>query len=176
MAGDTQITIAGNLVDDPQLRYTPTGQAVANFRIASTPRWQDRQSGEWKDGDSLFLSCNVWRQAAENVAESLQRGMRVIVQGRLRQRSYETKEGEKRTVYEIEVDEVGPSLRNASAKVTKSSRSTGGGGFGGGPSGGGGGGGGGGQPGYGGGGGRPNDDPWASDSGGGDGLSDEPPF
>jgi single-strand DNA-binding protein len=172
MAGDTQITIAGNLVDDPQLRYTPTGQAVANFRIASTPRWQDRQSGEWKDGDSLFLSCNVWRQAAENVAESLQRGMRVIVQGRLRQRSYETKEGEKRTVYEIEVDEVGPSLRNASAKVTKSSRSTGGGGFGGpsGPSGGGG------QSGYGGGGGRPADDPWASDAGGGDGYSDEPPF
>ena len=173
MAGDTQITIAGNLVDDPQLRYTPTGQAVANFRIASTPRWQDRQSGEWKDGDSLFLSCNVWRQAAENVAESLQRGMRVIVQGRLRQRSYETKEGEKRTVYEIEVDEVGPSLRNASAKFTKSTRSTGGGGFGGGQSGGGGGG----QSGYGGGGGRPADDPWASsDSGGGDGLSDEPPF
>ena len=175
MAGDTQITIAGNLVDDPQLRYTPTGQAVANFRIASTPRWQDRQSGEWKDGDSLFLSCNVWRQAAENVAESLQRGMRVIVQGRLRQRSYETKEGEKRTVYEIEVDEVGPSLRNASAKVTKSTRSTGGGGFGGGQSGGGGGG----QSGYGGGGGRPADDPWASsDAGGsgGDGFSDEPPF
>ena len=177
MAGDTQITIAGNLVDDPQLRYTPTGQAVANFRIASTPRWQDRQSGEWKDGDSLFLSCNVWRQAAENVAESLQRGMRVIVQGRLRQRSYETKEGEKRTVYEIEVDEVGPSLRNASAKVTKSTRSTGGGGFGGGQSGGGGGG----QSGYGGGGGRPADDPWASSDagssgGGGDGFSDEPPF
>jgi single-strand DNA-binding protein len=176
MAGDTQITIAGNLVDDPQLRYTPTGQAVANFRIASTPRWQDRQSGEWKDGDSLFLSCNVWRQAAENVAESLQRGMRVIVQGRLRQRSYETKEGEKRTVYEIEVDEVGPSLRNASAKVTKSTRSTGGGGFGGGQSWGGGGG----QSGYGGGGGRPADDPWASSDagsgGGGDGFSDEPPF
>ena len=175
MAGDTQITIAGNLVDDPQLRYTPTGQAVANFRIASTPRWQDRQSGEWKDGASLFLSCNVWRQAAENVAESLQRGMRVIVQGRLRQRSYETKEGEKRTVYEIEVDEVGPSLRNASAKVTKSTRSTGGGGFGGGQSGGGGGG----QSGYGGGGGRPADAPWASSAaggGGGDGFSDEPPF
>jgi single-strand DNA-binding protein len=172
MAGDTQITIAGNLVDDPQLRYTPTGQAVANFRIASTPRWQDRQSGEWKDGDSLFLSCNVWRQAAENVAESLQRGMRVIVQGRLRQRSYETKEGEKRTVYEIEVDEVGPSLRNASAKVTKSSRSTGGGSFGGGQSGSGG------QSGYGGGGGRPAEDPWASSDagGGGDGFSDEPPF
>lgn len=173
MAGDTQITIAGNLVDDPQLRYTPTGQAVANFRIASTPRWQDRATGEWKDGDSLFLSCNVWRQAAENVAESLQRGMRVIVQGRLRQRSYETKEGEKRTVYEIEVDDVGPSLRNASAKVTKSSRSTGG--FGGGPSGPSGPSGGGGQPGYGGGG-RPADDPWASDAGGGDGYSDEPPF
>jgi single-strand DNA-binding protein len=173
MAGDTQITIAGNLVDDPQLRYTPTGQAVANFRVASTPRFRDNASGEWKDGDSLFLSCNVWRQAAENVAESLQRGMRVIVQGRLRQRSYETKEGEKRTVYEIEVDEVGPSLRNASAKVTKSSRSTGGGGFGGGPSGGGG------QSGYGGGGGRPADDPWASSDaggGGGDGFSDEPPF
>jgi single-strand DNA-binding protein len=168
-AGDTQITLVGNLVDDPQLRYTPTGQAVANFRVASTPRLFDRNTNEWKDGDSLFLSCNVWRQAAENVAESLQRGMRVIVSGRLRQRSYETKEGEKRTVYEIEVDEVGPSLRNASAKVTKSNRSTGGG-FGGGPSGGSG------QSGYGGGGGggRPADDPWASDSGGGD--SDEPPF
>jgi len=172
-AGDTQITIVGNLVDDPQLRYTPTGQAVANFRVASTPRFLDRNTNEWKDGDSLFLTCNVWRQAAENVAESLQRGMRVIVSGRLRQRSYETKEGEKRTVYEIEVDEVGPSLRNASAKVTKSSRSTGGSGFGGGPSGGGG------QAGYGGGGGgRPADDPWASDAGGGggDGYSDEPPF
>jgi single-strand DNA-binding protein len=173
-AGDTQITLVGNLVDDPQLRYTPTGQAVANFRVASTPRLFDRNTNEWKDGDSLFLSCNVWRQAAENVAESLQRGMRVIVSGRLRQRSYETKEGEKRTVYEIEVDEVGPSLRNASAKVTKSSRSTGGG-FGGGPSGGGPSGGGG-QSGYGGGGGgRPADDPWASDAGG-DGYSDEPPF
>ena len=123
-AGDTQITIIGNLVDDPQLRYTPTGQAVASFRVASTPRFMDRQTNEWKDGDSLFLSCNVWRQAAENVAESLQRGMRVIVSGRLRQRSYETKEGEKRTVYEIEVDEVGPSLRNASAKVVRSSRAT----------------------------------------------------
>ena len=175
-AGDTQITIVGNLVDDPQLRYTPTGQAVANFRVASTPRFLDRNTNEWKDGDSLFLTCNVWRQAAENVAESLQRGMRVIVSGRLRQRSYETKEGEKRTVYEIEVDEVGPSLRNASAKVTKSSRSTGGG-FGGGPSGSGGPSGGGGQSGYGGGGGRPADDPWASDGGGGgDGYSDEPPF
>ena len=170
-AGDTAITIAGNLVDDPELRYTPTGQAVARFRVASTPRYMDRQTNEWKDGESLFLSCNVWRQAAENVAESLQRGMRVIVQGRLKQRSYETKEGEKRTVYEVEVDEVGPSLRNASAKVTKTQRSGGGGGFGGG--------GGGNQGGYGGqGGGRQQaDDPWATDSrGGGDGFSDEPPF
>jgi single-strand DNA-binding protein len=178
-AGDTQITIAGNLVDDPELRYTPTGQAVAKFRVASTPRFRDNQSGEWKDGDSLFLTCNVWRQAAENVAESLQRGMRVIVQGRLRQRSYETREGEKRTVYEVEVDDVGPSMRNASAKVTKSNRSTGGGGFGsGGPGGGGGQGGGqGGSGGYGGSSGGRADDPWASDSGGfGEGSTDEPPF
>jgi len=179
-AGDTQITIVGNLVDDPQLRYTPTGNAVANFRVASTPRFLDKQTNEWKDGDSLFLTCNVWRQPAENVAESLQRGMRVIVQGRLRQRSYETREGEKRTVYEIEVDEVGPSLRSASAKVTKSQRSGGGGGgFGGGGSSSGGGGSQGSQGGYGGasGGGRPADDPWASDSGGGDNsFSDEPPF
>ena len=171
-AGDTQITIVGNLVDDPQLRYTPTGNAVANFRVASTPRFMDRQTNEWKDGDSLFLSCNVWRQAAENVAESLQRGMRVIVSGRLRQRSYETKEGEKRTVYEVEVDEVGPSLRNASAKVNKSSRS-GSSGFGGG---GGGQSGSSGQGGYGGGaGGRANDDPWAAEPGD-SGFSDEPPF
>jgi len=106
MAGDTQITVVGNLVSDPELRYTPTGVAVANFRIASTPRTFDRQSNEWKDGDSLFLTCNVWRQAAENVAESLQRGMRVVVQGRLHQRSYETREGEKRTVFEVEVDDV----------------------------------------------------------------------
>jgi single-strand DNA-binding protein len=177
-AGDTQITIIGNLVDDPQLRYTPTGQAVASFRVASTPRFMDRQTNEWKDGDSLFLSCNVWRQAAENVAESLQRGMRVIVSGRLRQRSYETKEGEKRTVYEIEVDEVGPSLRNASAKVIRSSRATGGGqggsgGYGGGSGSGGGAGGAGGAGG--GGGGRANDDPWASEPADG-GFSDEPPF
>jgi single-strand DNA-binding protein len=178
-AGDTQITIAGNLVDDPELRYTPTGQAVANFRVASTPRFLDKATNEWKDGDSLFLTCNVWRQAAENVAESLQRGMRVIVTGRLKQRSYETREGEKRTVYEVEVDDVGPSMRNASAKVTKSNRSGGGGGFGGG-------GGQGGQrgPGASGGyagpsGGRAAEDPWAaSDAGGfGDGGStDEPPF
>ena len=132
-AGDTQITIAGNLVDDPELRFTPAGQPVARFRVASTPRFRDNSTGEWKDGDSLFLTCNVWRQAAENVAESLTRGMRVIVSGRLRQRSYETKEGEKRTVYEVEVDDVGPSLRNASAKVNRVARSSGGdGGYGGG--------------------------------------------
>ena len=128
-AGDTQITIAGNLVDDPELRFTPAGQPVARFRVASTPRFRDNTTGEWKDGDSLFLTCNVWRQAAENVAESLTRGMRVIVSGRLRQRSYETKEGEKRTVYEVEVDDVGPSLRNASAKVNRVARSGGDGGY-----------------------------------------------
>src|SRR5271154_6985775 len=123
-AGDTPITIVGNLVDEPELRFTPAGQPVAKFRVASTPRFLDKTTNEWKDGESLFLSCNVWRQAAENVAESLQRGMRVIVSGRLKQRSYETKEGEKRTVFEVEVDEVGPSLRNASAKVNRSSRAT----------------------------------------------------
>ena len=176
-AGDTQITIAGNLVDDPELRFTPAGQPVARFRVASTPRFRDNTTGEWKDGDSLFLTCNVWRQAAENVAESLTRGMRVIVQGRLRQRSYETKEGEKRTVYEVEVDDVGPSLRNASAKVNRVARSGGGdGGYGGGQrSSSGAGRSSGGQRdqgGYGGGGGEP--DPWASDSPGG--FSDEPPF
>jgi single-strand DNA-binding protein len=179
-AGDTQITIAGNLVDDPELRFTPAGQPVARFRVASTPRFRDNASGEWKDGDSLFLTCNVWRQAAENVAESLTRGMRVIVSGRLRQRSYETKEGEKRTVYEVEVDDVGPSLRNASAKVNKIVRSgSGDGGYGGGQRGSGGSGDSGGRSsggqgssggGYGGG----NADPWASDSSGG--YSDEPPF
>jgi single-strand DNA-binding protein len=147
MAGETTITVIGNLVDDPELRFTPSGAPVANFRIASTPRTFDRQSNEWKDGDTLFLSCAVWRQAAENVAESLQRGMRVIVQGRLKSRQYETREGEKRTVFEIDVEEVGPSLRSASAKVTKTTRSGGGGG------------------GYSGGGGQqsaPADDPWAS--------------
>jgi single-strand DNA-binding protein len=172
-AGDTVITLVGNLVDDPELRFTPSGAAVAKFRIASTPRFLDKQTNEWKDGESLFLSCNVWRQAAENVAESLQRGMRVIVQGRLKQRSYETKEGEKRTVYEVEVDEVGPSLKSATAKVNKTTRGGGGGGFGGGT----------------------DNDPWASASpapagnagsagsaagaGGGwnaPGTSDEPPF
>jgi len=175
-AGDTQITISGNLVDDPELRFTPSGQPVAKFRVASTPRFKDNTTGEWKDGDSLFLTCNVWRQAAENVAESLTRGMRVIVQGRLRQRSYETKEGEKRTVYEVEVDDVGPSLRNASAKVNRVARSGGGdGGYGGGQrssSGAGRSSGGQREQGSYGGGGEP--DPWASDSPGG--FSDEPPF
>jgi single-strand DNA-binding protein len=176
-AGDTPITVVGNLVADPELRFTPSGQPVATFRVASTPRMRDNATGEWKDGDSLFLSCNVWRQAAENVAESLQRGMRVIVTGRLRQRNYETKEGEKRTVYEVEVDDVGPSLRNASAKVNRASRGSGEGGFGGGGGGGnrsGGGGYNGGQGSSGGGSSR-NEDPWASDASGG-GYSDEPPF
>ena len=156
MAGETTITVVGNLVDDPELRFTPSGAPVANFRIASTPRTFDRQSNEWKDGDTLFLSCAVWRQAAENVAESLQRGMRVIVQGRLKSRQYETREGEKRTVFEIDVEEVGPSLRSASAKVTKTQRSGGGGGYSGGGGGGYSGGGGGGQQS------APADDPWAS--------------
>jgi single-strand DNA-binding protein len=165
-AGDTQITIAGNLVDDPELRFTPAGQPVARFRVASTPRFRDNSTGEWKDGDSLFLTCNVWRQAAENAAESLTRGTRVIVSGRLRQRSYETKEGEKRTVYEVEVDDVGPSLRNASAKVNKVARNgsvpAAPGGSCGRPSGG---------QGHAGGG---DADPWASDGPGG--YTDEPPF
>src|SRR2546423_14084441 len=128
MAGETTITVVGNLTDDPELRFTPSGAAVAKFRVASTPRTLDRASGEWKDGEPLFLACSVWRQAAENVAESLQRGSRGIVQGRLRQRAYETKEGEKRTVYELEGDEIGPSLRYATAKGQKMSRSSGGGG------------------------------------------------
>jgi single-strand DNA-binding protein len=172
MAGETVITVVGNLTDDPELRFTPSGAAVANFTVASTPRTLDKQSGEWKDGEALFLRCNIWRQAAENVAESLTRGARVVVQGRLKQRSFETKEGEKRTVVELEVDEIGPSLRYATAKVTKAQRSGGmsgggqggGGGFGGGSSGGGGGGG------FGG------DDPWASPAPSGGDLSDEPPF
>ena len=177
-AGDTPITVVGNLVADPELRFTSTGQPVASFRIASTPRTRDAASGEWKDGDSLFLTCNVWRQAAENVAESLQRGMRVIVTGRLKQRNYETREGEKRTVYEVEVDDVGPSLRNASAKVNKASRGTGEGGFSGGNNNRSGGSFSGGQPAAAGGGSR-NEDPWASDgagAAGGGGYSDEPPF
>jgi len=132
MAGETVITVVGNLVDDPELRFTPSGAAVANFRIASTPRSFNRQTNEWEDGEALFLSCSVWRQAAENVAESLTRGMRVVVQGRLKARSYETREGEKRTVFEIEVEEVGPSLKFATAKVTRATRGGGGGGYGGG--------------------------------------------
>jgi single-strand DNA-binding protein len=164
MAGETVLTIVGNLTADPELRFTPSGAAVANFTVASTPRTFDRQSNEWKDGDALFLRCSVWRDAAENVAESLVRGSRVIVSGRLRQRSFETKEGEKRTVVELDVDEIGPSLRYATAKVNKTSR--GGGGFGGQQSGGQQGGYGGGQQGgqgsYGGGGQQQSDDPWAT--------------
>ena len=167
-AGDTTITMIGNLVDDPELRFTPSGAAVAKFRVASTPRYLDKATNEWKDGESLFLQCQIWRQAAENVAESLTKGMRVILSGRLKQRSYETKEGEKRTVFEVEVDEVGPSLRSATAKVTRVQRGSGAGGNGGAAA--------------------PaaaeafNDDPWAaattSSAGGGWGTSttDEPPF
>ncbi|GAA2383939.1 single-stranded DNA-binding protein [Streptomyces glaucosporus] len=179
MAGETVITVVGNLVDDPELRFTPSGAAVAKFRVASTPRTFDRQTNEWKDGESLFLTCSVWRQAAENVAESLTKGTRVIVQGRLKQRSYEDREGVKRTVFELDVDEVGPSLRNATAKVTKTTGrggQGGGGGWGGGP----------GQQG----GGAPAGDPWATGApaggqggggggwggGSGGGYSDEPPF
>ena len=165
MAGDTVITVVGNLTADPELRFTPSGAAVANFTVASTPRTFDRQTQEWKDGEALFLRCNVWRQAAENVAESLQRGSRVIVTGRLKSRTWDTKEGEKRTVIELEVDEIGPSLRYATAKVTKASRGEGGGGFGGG----GGGGFSGGGSGSGGGGAS---DPWSTPAG----PSDEPPF
>jgi single-strand DNA-binding protein len=179
-AGDTPITIVGNLVNDPELRFTNSGQPVAQFRVASTPRIRDNTTGEWKDGDSLFLTCNVWRQMAENVAESLQRGMRVIVNGRLRQRSYETQQGEKRTVYEVEVDDVGPSLFRASAKVNRVTRSGGdGGGFGGASGGGtsgqqrGGGTSGEGSSGGSSSGGSRDSDPWASDSAG---YSDEPPF
>ncbi|WP_030956812.1 single-stranded DNA-binding protein [Streptomyces sp. NRRL S-378] len=195
MAGETVITVVGNLVDDPELRFTPSGAAVAKFRVASTPRTFDRQTNEWKDGESLFLTCSVWRQAAENVAESLQRGMRVIVQGRLRQRSYEDREGVKRTVYELDVEEVGPSLKNATAKVTKTTGRGGQGGYGGGGQQQGGGGWGGAPSGGQQGGGAPSDDPWASSApaggqqqggggggwggssgGSGGGYSDEPPF
>ena len=178
MAGETVITVVGNLTADPELRFTPSGAAVANFTVASTPRTFDRQSGEWKDGEALFMRCNIWRQPAENVAETLTRGMRVMVTGRLRQRSFETREGEKRTVVELEVDEVGPSLRYATAKVNKTSRGSGSGGFGGGGGGGGGGynGGGGGSSG-GGFSGGPADDPWGSAPPAGSGpVDDEPPF
>ena len=149
MAGETVITVVGNLTGDPELRFTPSGAAVANFTIASTPRNFDKQTNEWKDGDTLFLNCSIWRQAAENVAESLQKGMRVVVQGRLKQRSYETREGEKRTVVELDVEEVGPSLKYATAKVARVQRSGGGGGYGG-------------SAGQGGQGGAGGDDPWAS--------------
>jgi single-strand DNA-binding protein len=162
--GDVTVTVVGNLTNDPELRFTPSGAAVANFTVASTPRILDKATNEWKDGDALFLRCSIWRQAAENVAESLQKGARVIVTGRLRQRSYETKEGEKRTVVECEVDEVGPSLRYATAKVVKGQR-------------------GGGQSGGGGSydgpsasaASQPSDDPWATPASSG-GLTDEPPF
>jgi len=168
MAGDTIMTVIGNLTADPELRFTASGAAVANFTVASTPRTFDRASGEWKDGEALFLRCNIWRQPAENVAESLTRGSRVIVSGRLKQRSFETKEGEKRTVIELEVDEIGPSLRYATAKVNKASRGGGGGGFGGS----------GGSRSSGGGGGAPAEDPWGSApaSGSFGGADDEPPF
>jgi single-strand DNA-binding protein len=201
MAGDTPITVVGNLTGDPELRFTPSGAAVANFTVASTPRTFDKQTNEWKDGEALFLNCSVWRQAAENVAESLVKGSRVVVTGRLKARSYETREGEKRTVFEIDVDEVGPSLKYATAKVNKTTRSGGGGGYGG-PQGGQGGqsgqsgqGGGGqqaadpwatpgvsgGQQGGGGWGGQqgaqqasgPQGDPWSTTQGG---SNDEPPF
>jgi single-strand DNA-binding protein len=178
MAGETTITLVGNLTADPELRFTPSGAAVANFTVASTPRTFDRQTNEWRDGDAMFLNCAVWRQAAENVAESLQKGMRVIVQGRLRSRSYETREGERRTVFEIDVDEIGPALKYATAKVSRNAAGSGGGSR---PSSGGGGGGGFGE------------DPWATSgarqSGGAQGgspqqgsdpwsapQSEEPPF
>lgn len=191
MAGETPITVIGNLTADPELRFTPSGAAVANFTVASTPRTFDRQTNEWKDGEALFLNCSVWRQAAENAAESLVRGMRVIVQGNLKARSYETREGEKRTVFEIDVQEVGPSLKYATAKVSKTTRSGSGGGGGGGSYGGGddpwssggqqaGGSGGGGSQQGGAWGGQqggqqpaPQSDPWASS---GPASSDEPPF
>ncbi|THV40509.1 single-stranded DNA-binding protein [Glycomyces buryatensis] len=169
MAGETVITVIGNLVDDPELRYTPSGAAVAKFRIASTPRTFDRESNQWRDGEALFLTCSVWRQYAENVAESLSRGTRVIVQGKLKQRTFDTREGEKRTVYELDVEEVGPALKFATAKVNKSSGGAGGGGrsFGGGGNAGG----------------SAPDDPWASaapaGAGGsapGQGFDEDPPF
>ena len=175
MAGETIMTVVGNITADPELRFTPSGAAVATFTVASTPRKYNAQTSQWEDGNALFLRCNIWRQAAENVAESLTRGSRVIVSGRLQQRSFETKEGEKRTVIELEVDEVGPSLKYATAKVNKASRGDGGGGFGGG--------GGGAQGGTSGGSPAVGDDPWGSapassggSFGGSGGSSDEPPF
>jgi single-strand DNA-binding protein len=165
MAGETVITVVGNLTADPELRFTPSGAAVASFTVASTPRNFDKNANEWKDGDALFLRCSIWRQAAENVAESLQRGMRVVVTGRLKQRSFETREGEKRTVIELDVDEVGPSLKYATAKVNRTQRGSSGGGFG--------------ADNSGGGGSAPADDPWASSgpaASSSGGFSDEPPF
>jgi single-strand DNA-binding protein len=196
MAGETVITVIGNLTGDPELRFTPSGAAVASFTVASTPRSFDRETSQWKDGDPLFLRCSVWRQYAENVAESLTKGMQVMVQGRLKQRSYQTREGENRTVIELDVDDVGPTLRFATAKVTKSQRGSGGGGggYGGGGQGGGYGGGSGGGNDWGSNSGgsvqrsggqqsgpAPQDDPWATGggsggSGWGGGYSDEPPF
>ena len=173
MANDTILTVVGNLTTDPELRFTSSGAAVASFTVASTPRTFDRQTNEWKDGEALFMRCSIWRQAAENVAESLTRGARVVVTGRLKQRSFDTREGEKRTVIELEVDEIGPSLRYATAKVNRVSRGEGGGG--------GFGGGGGGNSGGGNRQAPPSDDPWGSappagGGGGGGGFSDEPPF
>ena len=162
MAGDTTITVIGNLTDDPELRFTPSGAAVAKFRVASTPRFMDKASNEWKDGEALFLRASVWRDFAEHVAGSLTKGSRVIVTGRLKQRSYETKEGEKRTSMELEVDEIGPSLRYATAQVTRSSGGTGGGRGQVGGTGGGTGGGGGGRPQQS----QPQSDPWGAPSGG----------
>jgi single-strand DNA-binding protein len=162
MAGETVITVVGNLTADPELRFTPSGAAVASFTVASTPRTFDRTSNEWKDGEALFLRCSIWRQAAENVAESLQRGMRVVVSGRLKQRSFETREGEKRTVIELDVDEVGPSLRYATAKVNRTQRGSSPGGFG--------------ADNAGGSNTAPADDPWASSGPATGGFSEEPPF
>ena len=174
MANDTVITVIGNLTADPELRFTQSGVAVASFTIASTPRTFDRQSNEWKDGEALFLRCSIWRDAAENVAESLEKGSRVIVQGRLKQRSFTDRDGNNRTTIEMDVDEVGPSLRYATAKPNKVQRG-GGGGFGGGQQGGQGGFSGGGQGGYGGGQqGGGDADPWAG--GGNQGGYDDPPF
>ena len=155
MAGETIITVSGNLTADPELRFTPTGAAVSNFTVASTPRSFDKNTGEWKDGDPLFLRCSLWRQPAENVAESLTRGSRVIVTGRLQQRSYETKEGEKRTVIELAVDEIGPSLRYATARVNKATRQDAAAS----------------RQGT-----APADDPWSSAPAAGAGHTDEPPF
>ena len=155
-AGDIVVTVVGNLTNDPELRFTPSGAAVASFTIASNSRYLDKTTNEWKDGEPVYMRCSVWRQYAENVAESLTKGTRVIAQGRLKQRSYETREGEKRTVIEMEVDDVGPALRNATAKVNRVQRD--GGGFGGGGASSG-----------------PSDDPWASGPSGGAGF-DEPPF